>query len=144
MIDFVGKSRNTSAASREILMGLMHRVLPDESNHLIDYYTQFFLDNLEDRSQFSKFSVKFRNNNFNRYSDVAREIKYYNEVTHNDPEETIKETFEVRKRKEELLLKAKKEGLRASFMRKFTIKDKAQQDMLDAQENSSDDSDAPP
>lgn len=39
MINFVGKSKNTSATSREILTGIMHRVLADESNNLKAFYT---------------------------------------------------------------------------------------------------------
>jgi hypothetical protein len=35
MLEFVGKSKNTSISSREILIGLMHRVLADTNNNLL-------------------------------------------------------------------------------------------------------------
>lgn len=34
MLEFVGKSKNTSGSSREILSGLMHRILADHNNNL--------------------------------------------------------------------------------------------------------------
>ena len=64
LISFAAKSKNTSVASREILMGLLHRVLVDESNNLKQYYTAFLLDDNEDRGSFSKFAVKFNEQHF--------------------------------------------------------------------------------
>jgi hypothetical protein len=69
MIDFAGKSRNTSCTSCEILTGLMHRILADEDNNLRSYYRSFFIDNPDDKRQFSKFTVKFNDSQLSRRSN---------------------------------------------------------------------------
>jgi len=86
MMEFVGKTKNTSPVSREILTGLMHRVLADEQNNLVAFYSHFLMDNHEDRECFSKFAVNFSDNQFNRLSESEKQLSYYSNVTHLDPE----------------------------------------------------------
>lgn len=43
------------------------------------------MDDHEDRSSFSKFAVKFSDNQINRHSNDSHNIHYFNNVSHIDP-----------------------------------------------------------
>ena len=89
MIEYVGKSKNSSSTSREILAGLMHRILGDHSNNLKQAYSMFFVDNQEDRKQLSKLAVKFSNHRLQRRSKFSHLISYFNDITHINPDVSI-------------------------------------------------------
>lgn len=122
MLEFVGKSKNTSCTSREILTGLIHRILADNSNNLKQHFRFFFIDNPDDKKQFSKFSVKFNDNQFQRHSDYSHKVNYYNDITHLDPEFTISSTYEIRKAQEKDLSRS------AHFMK---LREKRRESLLE-------------
>ena len=49
MIEFVGKSNNSSNTNREILTGILHRVLADQNSNIKSVYKYFFIDNPDDK-----------------------------------------------------------------------------------------------
>jgi hypothetical protein len=64
MIEFVVRSKCTSATSREVLMGLLPRILQDENFNLKKDFAGFFRDHEECSESFSKFAVQFENPRF--------------------------------------------------------------------------------
>lgn len=96
LIKYTGKGKNTSELNREILSGIMHRILADQNNNLKHAYRDFLLDNPEDLNQISKFAVRFEDMQFNRFSTVSHKMDYFSGVTHPNPEHTIKNEFNFR------------------------------------------------